>query len=73
MLLELLEKYPVYFDTGLCSFIGILNHKGIIDYNTYFILKSWIIENPPKVKHELAYWFKPGDKKARIQYLKTFV
>ena len=74
MLLELLEKYPDSFTTGLCNFIGRLySVENIITNEEYRLLDQWILSNSPKWKYNNAFWFKPGDKKSRIKYLKTFV
>ena len=74
MLLELLEKYPDSFTTGFCSSICKLYFvKNIITYEEFALLNQWTIFNSPKRKYNNDYWFEPGDKKARIQYLKTFL
>ena len=74
MLLELLEKYPDSFTTGFCNFICKLYFvKNIITCEEYKLLDQWILCNSPKRKHNDYYWFKLGDIKSRIKYLKTFV
>ena len=74
MLLELLERYPDSFTTGLCNFIYRLYFvENIITYEEFILLDQWIILNSPEQKYNNYYWFKLGDKKSRIKYLKTFV
>ena len=74
MLLELLEKYPDSFTTGFCSFICKLYFiENVITYEKYVLLSQWILFNSPEKKYNNDYWFEPGNKEARIKYLKTFV
>ena len=74
LLLELLEKYPDYFETGLCYFVYILLKGDKITRGQYRKLVKWIDSNFPKNRKAIStFWFKSGDKEARIKYLKTFV
>lgn len=74
MLLELLEKYPDSLITGFCGFIyKLYSIENIITYEEFVLLDQWILFNSPEWKYDNAFWFKPGDKKSRIKYLKTFV
>ena len=74
MLLKLLEKYPDSFTSGFCLFIFRLYFvKNIITYKEFVLLDQWIRFNFPERKYDNAFWFEPGDKESRINYLKTFV
>ena len=74
LLLELLEKYPEYFNFGLCYFIRLLSRDDKITYKQHQKLAKWINRNYPKGRKKIsAFWFESGNKEARIQYLKTFI
>ena len=71
-LLYLLLFHKKHFEDGLCGFITELWKKGIIDVEEYVILKTWIENNRPEDASYYSFWFKMGELKPRIDYLKTF-
>ena len=71
-LLYLLLFHKKHFEYGLCGFITDLWKKDIIDVEEYYILKNWIKNNRPEDTSYGSFWFKMGELKPRIDYLKTF-
>lgn len=58
---------------GLCSFAYHLLKYSRINDKQYDEIIDFIFENKPKTPYNEAYWFKPGDKQVRIDYLKQLL
>ena len=71
-LLYLLLFHKKHFEYGLCSFIINLWTENIISEENYDILIEWIRNNKPEDTSYGSFWFKMGELKPRIDYLKTF-
>ena len=71
-LLYLLLFHKKHFKYGLCSFIVNLWKENIISEENYDILIEWIRNNKPEDASYGSFWFKMGELKPRIDYLKTF-
>ena len=70
-LLYLLLFHKKHFCSGLCLFVTeMYNHK-IINREKLNVIRKWIRYNRPE-KADGCFWFKPGELKPRIDYLKTF-
>lgn len=68
--LDWFEKYNI---GGLCSFASYLLGKSKINVKQYYEIMNFLYYNKPKESYSGAYWFKPNDKQARIDYLKQLL
>lgn len=74
-LLQFLEEtdyFERWHDLGLCVFIQHLHNQLHIDYAEYLQMRRFLYHNKPK-HNKYGYWFQPGDKQARIDYLKKLL
>jgi hypothetical protein len=55
---------------GLCGLNDRLYHHHIIDIQEWSCLSNYIRQNPPKKKYDDIWYWKPGNVKPRIAWLK---
>jgi len=67
---DLWEKWSVL---GLCIFARNLYRRCHIDTNQYSQVSRFIYYNNPNKNQYSAYWFKIGDKQARINHLRKLL
>jgi len=60
------SEYKIY---GLCSLIRKMYIINIIDNNEYYLIKDYILNNPPENRYNSRWFFKSGLKRVRIKYL----
>lgn len=75
LLLKFLEEtdyFEKWHNLGLCAFTRDLHHRLHIDRAEHLQMNRFIHYNEPK-NNKYAYWFEPGDKQARIDYLKRLL
>lgn len=82
-LLQVMLDNPQHFDSGLCYWIGNCYLSGLINGKEHSILDIYIEKNKPstfssfeRFKQELlirSFWWKKGDIKPRIEWLKKHI
>jgi len=78
-LLEVLLENTYRLETGLCELAWRLGDEGEFSIDEYCLLKNYIIENEPNTLFNwfglsrVGYFWKPGDRKPRIKWLKKHI
>lgn len=69
-LLNVMLQHPEEFNSGLCDWIHNLFMRDIIEIEEHTILLETIRNNRPILKRKYDYYWKSGDIKPRISWIK---
>jgi hypothetical protein len=62
-----------FFRIGLCGLVDRLYYNHIIDNEEYLRLYAFVKSNPPKKTYDDIWYWKPGNLKPRIVWLKKHI
>jgi hypothetical protein len=61
------------FRKGLCGLIDRLRRENFIGLEEWYHLSNYINQNSPKKTYDYMWYWKPGNKKPRIKWLKKHI
>jgi hypothetical protein len=68
-LLEIMLKNMSMFKNGLCGLVWALYRENIISAHEYYTLKDVISKGRPKRTFDDEWYWKPGNKKPRVNWI----